>query len=205
VIPYVKVEISAMVQHNRYQQFMKTIEIKKFIDFHKVIEDYSGSNFLFRGHTNFEWNLLPKIGRPEFRKTVPKIFKEEYVLNSWKRYASHFIIKQPVDDWDWISLSQHHGLATRLLDWTKNPLIALFFATCDFNIDKDGSVFIFDFNNDGINTQVAGPFDINRSGVFFPKGISARIISQRGVFSISNKPEKPLDKLLSNYTFTLTS
>jgi len=38
VIPYVKVEISAMVQHNRYQQFMKTIEIKKFIDFHKVIE-----------------------------------------------------------------------------------------------------------------------------------------------------------------------
>jgi hypothetical protein len=100
-----------------------------------------------------------------------------------------------------LSLAQHHGLATRLLDWTKNPLIALYFATCNPEIDNDAAVFVFDFEDIVISTDLIDPFDIDFSGVFFPKGITARVISQRGIFSISHKPQKSLEKLISHKNF----
>lgn len=172
------------------------MEINNFNDFHKVIETYTGSNFLFRGQSDYNWDLLPKVGRPAFVKNIPKVFREEYILDSWKRYSSHQLNNQPIDEWDWISLAQHHGLATRLLDWTKNPLVALFFATFDFNTKIDSSLFILDFKNMVIDTQKTTPFNLSFSGVFYPKGLTARVISQRGVFTISQKPEVSLEKLM---------
>lgn len=180
---------------------MDIIEIDNFLDFHKAIVKYTGSNFLFRGQSNSDWDLIPKVGRPDFRKNIPIVFKEDYILEAWKRYASHQLTKQPIDEWDWISLAQHHGLVTRLLDWTKNPLIALFFATFDFNEKVDSSVFILDFDNYVINTKKITPFEIESSGVFYPKGLSARVISQRGVFTISHKPEITLEKLMKKEKF----
>lgn len=180
---------------------MKVLEVNSFIEFHQIIENYSGSNFLFRGQTNFEWDLIPKIGRQDFARTIPSIFREDFLLRSWMRYSSHIIVREPVDQWDRLSLAQHHGLATRLLDWTKNPLVALFFATFDFKSDEDASVFIYDFKNETIQTEKADPFNIKFSGVFYPKGITARVISQRGVFSISHKPQKSLEVLMPDYIF----
>lgn len=180
---------------------MKIIEIESFIDFHNEIEKHSSANFIFRGQQNFDWDLIPKIGRDDFKKTIPSYFKEDYLLRSWNRYSSQLLTSQPTDDWDKLSLAQHHGLATRLLDWTKNPLVALYFATADINKENDSAVFILDFNNETLKTDKFGPFDINFSGVFYPRGITARVINQRGVFTISNDPQISLNKLLPNYPF----
>lgn len=180
---------------------MRVIEVDNFVAYHEIVKNFSGSNFLFRGQTHFQWELIPKIGRQDFARTVPSVFREDFLLRSWMRYSSQIITKEPIDQWDRISLAQHHGLATRLLDWTKNPLVALFFATFDFKLDKDCAVFIFDFKNETIITEKCDPFDISFSGVFYPKGITARVISQRGVFSISHKPQVPLDNLLPDHVF----
>ncbi|NID08923.1 FRG domain-containing protein [Fibrivirga algicola] len=180
---------------------MKVLEINSFLEFHQIVENYSGSNYLFRGQTNFEWELIPKIGRPGFARTIPSVFREDYLLRSWMRYSSHIIIREPIDQWDRLSLAQHHGLATRLLDWTKNPLVALFFATFDFSSEEDASVFIFDFKNETTQTERLDPFTITFSGVFYPKGITARVISQRGVFSFSNNPQKSLEVLMPTFDF----
>ncbi|MDO1498989.1 FRG domain-containing protein [Winogradskyella maritima] len=115
---------------------MKIINIDSFIDFHKTIENYSTSNFIYRGQKNFNWKLIPKIGRPDYSENVPKYIKEKVIISSWMRYAGHLLPIQPVDQWDELTLAQHHGLATRLLDWTKNPLVALYFATYDSNETK---------------------------------------------------------------------
>lgn len=180
---------------------MKVIEVGDFIEFHKVVAEYSGSNYLFRGQIDFDWNLTPKIGRQDFAKTVPSIFKEEFLLRAWMRYSSQIITKEPINQWDRLSLAQHHGLATRLLDWTKNPLVALFFATFDFQSEKDASVFLFDYRNEVFDTEKADPFKIKGSGVFHPKGVTARVISQRGIFSISHNPKKSLEILMPNFSF----
>jgi hypothetical protein len=180
---------------------MKIIDITNFKEYHEVVGNYSGTNFAFRGHSDFDWELTPKIGRPIYARTIPKILNEELLLNAWMRYSSQLLTKEPLDNWDCLSLAQHHGLATRLLDWTKNPLVALFFATCDIELNKDASVIIMDFKNMTLKTAELNPFKISNSGIFYPKGLTLRVVSQRGIFTISHKPTKPLEKLLVDSNF----
>lgn len=179
---------------------MKTFDVASFAEFHELLDGFRDNRYIFRGQTDYEWKLIPKIGRAYFRHTATS-GQEKVLLNSWKRYASHQLTRQPVDEWDWLSLSQHHGLATRLLDWSKNPLVALFFATYDLLTKSDSAVYIFDFSDNWMQDRSTSPFKIKSSGVFYPNGVSARVLSQRGVFSISHKPTTELNKLIDQDQF----
>ncbi len=174
---------------------METFTIDSFSKYHDIVSRFEDSNFCFRGQSDSNWKLIPKIGRKEYSK-----LKDEKVpVESWKRYATSHLNEKPIDDWDWLTVAQHYGLATRLLDWTKNPLVALFFSTIDFDTKRDGAVFILNNKDEAINTEKVNPFNISFSGVYYPKGIATRVISQRSIFTVSHKPSLSFEDLQSKY------
>lgn len=110
--------------------------INSFDDFNKIMSDVKPRSVsFFRGEERSDWELKPKIGRiitrepPKINFSLPvTVFGEKEAFTQFKEYASPFLKSPPNNEWDWLAVAQQHGLPTRLLDWTTNPLIALFFA-----------------------------------------------------------------------------
>lgn len=111
----------------------------------------------FRGHTNTEWDLLPTVRRGYTR------VQEQYLSNEFYVRARTRHHNCPADDdySSWLSLMQHYGLPTRLLDWSRSPLIAAYFATehQQRHSHKDGKEEAFD---SCIWAFAPGPFNVQQ-------------------------------------------
>jgi hypothetical protein len=104
------------------------------------------SPHLFRGHGRADFELASGLVR--HGESHSKL--EKHLLRNFKKYAkSHFRADehQPDNFWHWMTLAQHHGLPTRLLDWTYSPLIAAHFACSEqANFDQNGAIWKVDFD-----------------------------------------------------------
>jgi len=99
------------------------------------------SGWLFRGQASADWDLQPTLERilspigwdPEMAQKC-----EEYSLHLFSSKAHHYIAwdKLPTTKLGWLSLMQHHGVPTRLLDFTESPFIALFFSFNETSISE---------------------------------------------------------------------
>ena len=76
--------------------------------------------------------LRPKLYRPPGRQALKSVADlldiEDHLFEDFRRCAGQLCDVKPEDDWDWYSLMQHHGVPTRILDWTDGALIGLHFA-----------------------------------------------------------------------------
>ncbi len=106
----------------------KEIGINNFEEILTLIKKFENLE-LFRGQANSKWTLLPKLPRA-FGLQPPDNWKnlEYFMIEQFRQYSIPYIDKEPINDLEWLVLSQHYGLPTRLLDWTTNPLKAIFFA-----------------------------------------------------------------------------
>lgn len=186
---------------------METIEINRL---EKLIElvttgDFGCGHVVFRGVTDTKnHKLTPSVGRID-QSILCGLSIEEYereTLNRFKLRANSEITPQPKDDWEWPALAQHHGLPTRLLDWTSSPLIALYFATKpeiqdDGNLKKcnenGGAIFAFHTCSYLDTSCLDPPTDFTEFGLFYPPHITRRITGQCGLFSIQADPKIELN------------
>jgi len=89
-------------------------------------------DFFFRGVSRAERELVPRVGRhPE--KCTPELVADAEIelIKKFKRRSRPFL-PEAVTEWELLAIMQHHGVPTRLLDWTRNPLVA-FFSPCKKN------------------------------------------------------------------------
>lgn len=144
---------------NSIDQLLKILRKYRF--------QFSGNSFadtfIFRGVGNESWALLPSVLRTFSEKQVSQkrdkyfsagtdIYRtdERQILQHFQKEASSYLPQISASNhFSWMQYAQHYGVPTRLLDFTSNPLIALFFCciSCD---DKDGALWIIntaDYHN----------------------------------------------------------
>ena len=180
-------------------------------------------NVAFRGLSDANYAL--KSGLLRLGSSPERL--EGHLLRNFRKYARRD--SAPDSIWDWMALGQHHGLPTRLIDWTYSPYVAMHFATArleDFEIDgviwsvdfaaanelipkklkevlrEEGS---YTFTVDMLNSVARTPAEFDRLAkepfvVFFePPSLDDRIVNQFALFSLMSSPAAALDDWLNQH------
>lgn len=146
---------------------------------------------MFRGHSDPSWALVPKAGRKPFAHS-----DDERMFRAWQRRSVEFLSPRPSNEWEWLAIAQHHGLATRLLDWTYQPLVATFFA---ISTHHEGDAHLYCLKADKIYEKTEGsPFKAKTLAKYKPHTVASRIVRQGGLFTIHPDPTKPLQDAKSD-------
>ncbi|UQS17444.1 N-6 DNA methylase [Pseudomonas sp. HS6] len=161
--------------------------IHNFVEFHNLVEKYNGKGVVFRGVKDSKFELIPSIGRLPVDSTKIED-TEDAIFKQFREQALPHLSFTPRNDWEWLALAQHHGLPTRLLDWTVNPLIALYFAV-EEECKTDSAVYIYTDCESPVETglpEYQNPlrFPSERPVLrYIPAHLTPRIIAQSGLFT----------------------
>lgn len=155
---------------------------------HLVLDELR-SPYLFRGHADLDWELEPAIDRSDFSGLRGKLSREDherFAFKEFKRLALPHLRSRPANDWEFLALARHSGVPTRLLDWTENPLAALFFAV-ELARSTDGVVWCYTYVEIEEPLDMErnpDPFSLNRIVLFQPPHVHPRIWTQSAVFTV---------------------
>ncbi|HZW12201.1 MAG TPA: FRG domain-containing protein [Noviherbaspirillum sp.] len=196
------------------------------------------NHFVFRGQSDASWGLRSSLERVlgtqwsserarTFETYSLDIFRSKYHIYSGNEHT-------PKSKLSWLSVMQHYGLPTRLIDFTTSPYIALYFAleTYDPLSGKDFSIFAIDYSalmeesinyiktkdnkfsetrlsiyrkQDEIFDKVVDRYSYDIAWVTEPIELNARIDRQSGTFLISGNLEKPIESIIGLPTYNSTN
>jgi len=168
---------------------MITRRIRSFAGLHKLFLSHGHSHYIYRGESSAKYELRPKIGRYNVITRDDAADQEVYLLEAFKRRASPHVSLIPSNDWEWLAVAQHYGLATRLLDWTENLLVAAYFATVLTRTDhSERIIYALDSGVLHESDETISPFELDNASIYRPKHITNRISAQSGLFTVHPNP-----------------
>ncbi len=182
------------------------------------------SSFVYRGLNQVDYPLATSL----MRLDGPYDRLERHLLRNFRKYA-HRNAAPGQSVWNWLAVAQHHGLPTRLLDWTYSPYVALHFATSSLeHYGYDGVIWCVNYvttndllpavlkatiEDEGSNVFTAemlesacdslSAFDRMQTSPFVvwfePPSLDERIVNQHALFSLLSSPTARLDEWLAGY------
>ena len=162
-------------------------EIYSLLGYVRAVAEFADKDdLLLRGHRCASWEATPSLGRIVPRLDLDIVEMEARMVRDFKRKSVPFLNRELTSEWDILSVAQHHGLPTRLLDWTANPLAALWFAVREPPLNEQpAEVLIFAPRSaDYVDVEEVSPYDVPRTLFFQPSHSNARIAAQQGWFSV---------------------
>ena len=178
------------------------------------------STFAFRGRSDASEDLATSLARLGGDSRA----LERPIVRAFRKYAALDAVPRDTT-WDWLALGQHHGLPTRMLDWTFSPYVALHFVTTDVGReDRDGVVWCVDytrvhealpaelrvvleregadvFTTEMLQAIAAEPDELERLGDFVvfvePPSFDARIVNQYALFALCSRVDLSIDAWLA--------
>jgi hypothetical protein len=182
------------------------------------------SDYAFRGTDDTSYTLQTSLSR--LGGDVENL--ERHLLRNFRKYAQRDVVEKD-SLWHWLSVAKHHGLPTRLLDWTFSPFVAMHFATSDMErFGADAAIWVVDYvkahkllpeeltgalDEEGSNTLtvemlsgvVESLEDLNRLqprnflGFLEPPSTDERIVNQYALLSFMADPTTMLDLWLEEH------
>lgn len=180
----------------------------------------------YRGVNTTDRELIPRLYKhPKNLGVVDVIALETKMMQTFKERCVPYLVRNIVSEWEYLFLMQHFGVPTRLLDWTENPFIGLYFAIAHLKPESNGDAVIWVLNPNNWNKTVLGQTgdgevlskdhellagyapalnpELVRENPIMMYGIhnSPRIVSQKGVFTIFGKSNKSMESLYTSMDF----
>ena len=202
------------------------VRIKSWIELQEAVFADSWRPRIQRHRSSFVFRGVPRVSHTldTSLQTGGFVAHEKHLLTSFRKYAVESAVHGDWV-WNWLSLAKHHGLPTRILDWSYSPYVAMHFATANFNeFDHDGAIWCVDylktngllpptlqkilkaenaniFTTEMLNGVAASLSDFDALGgdfvLFFePPSLDERIVNQFALFSLPSSPKLSLEDFL---------
>lgn len=172
---------------------MKKETVNSYDAYVKFTEKKKDGLILFRGQSS-DYSLLPGICRMNSQNDT--LETEKKMIEDFK---NKLFPKVNISDWQLLTIAQHYGLKTRLLDWSRDPSVALWFACnndsfdrdkykdSDSDSDSDGDRYVYVLDTKDIlrltNNEQSDPFKIRKTRIIEPILNNPNIIAQKGYFT----------------------
>ena len=131
-----------MNEKEKYYIEEKCEDIEKLLS----LDVLKKGNWVFRGQSNAEWSLEPSLFRHLKDNNIPEdnwVYCETLMIEEFKRYGFKYLKNppEPANHLEWLSIIQHWGGKTRLLDFTSNIFTAVYFACNELEKLTDSAIW----------------------------------------------------------------